>query len=280
MSSNIIDLTDDNVNVSRIDETNNRQEDDTLFLPSSSISETFDAYGLEENRSKNRTSYVLCWDRTRVILKNDFGDSNFSDYIHANWIHGCKKKNKYIATQAPLKNTVDDFLHMAVQNSCRYIIVLTSIVEDNEENFYPYWPKEEKMAFVYDRWCLKLNAKYSEPEYTKYLLEIRHKELLNIRRNITLYHYEKFPAYDRIYRCPRSNTFIATILDDVNNERNLYPSLEAPIIVHGYFGHYRTLQYIIFHEIKDLEIASGRRVTVETFSEIAKVVFSMRDSRK
>lgn len=274
-STTIIDLTDECVN-GGIDEPN-KQEDDTSFVSSTSYSETINAYELEENRSKNRKSHVLCWDRTRVILKNPFGYSNFSDYIHANWIHGCKKKNKYIATQAPMKNTVDDFLDMAMQNSCCYIIVVTSIMEDNDENFYPYWPKEINMSFVYTRWCLKLNSKYSEPGYTKYFLEISHKKLPNVSRNITLYHYERWPAYERFHRCPRSSKFMATVLIDVNNHRNRDP---APIIVHGYFGHYRTLQYIILHEVMDLKIESGRDVPAATFLEISKIVFSMRYCQK
>ncbi len=47
-----------------------------------------------ENDLRNRYENIMCFDHTRVILRD-----NTTDYINANWISGFRKPNAYIATQ-------------------------------------------------------------------------------------------------------------------------------------------------------------------------------------
>ncbi|KHN71530.1 Tyrosine phosphatase-like protein J1 [Toxocara canis] len=70
------------------------------FLPAGITAEVFN-----KNGNKNRYTDVLCLDDTRVILK---GRSKDSDYIHANWVV-LPSTRKYICTQGPLEETVEDF---------------------------------------------------------------------------------------------------------------------------------------------------------------------------
>jgi protein tyrosine phosphatase len=57
---------------------------------------TFIHSNLTENVAKNRHPHLLCYDHSRVVLSSE---GNASDYIHANFVDGFKKKNAFILTQ-------------------------------------------------------------------------------------------------------------------------------------------------------------------------------------
>nr|ACE75355.1 protein tyrosine phosphatase [Glyptapanteles indiensis] len=102
---------------------------------------TWKAFVKPKNRDKNRSSFVPCWDHTRVIsLSYDFGISN---YIHANYVDGFKDKRKFICTQAPTMNTVKSFWRMLWNENSRIIVMLMNLTFDNEEQCFPYWHREE-----------------------------------------------------------------------------------------------------------------------------------------
>ncbi|VDM60117.1 unnamed protein product, partial [Angiostrongylus costaricensis] len=56
--------------------------------------------------------------------------SHGSDYINANYIDSCEKRNAYIATQAPLPSTFADFWEMIWQETSNVIVVITNMIED------------------------------------------------------------------------------------------------------------------------------------------------------
>lgn len=53
-------------------------------------------------------------DKTRVILK---GRPKNSDYIHANWVQ-LPSSRRYICTQGPIDETVEDFWLMIFKVHC------------------------------------------------------------------------------------------------------------------------------------------------------------------
>lgn len=79
-------------------------------------------------------------DNTRVILK----DSATGDYINANYVNmpisGTDIVNKYIATQGPLPNTVEDFWQMILEQNCTLIVMLTTVLEKGRPKCHMYWP--------------------------------------------------------------------------------------------------------------------------------------------
>jgi receptor-type tyrosine-protein phosphatase F len=63
------------------------------------------------NKDKNRLVHILPFESTRVCLSVDRGIEG-SDYINASFVDGYRFRMAYIATQAPLQNTAEDFWRM------------------------------------------------------------------------------------------------------------------------------------------------------------------------
>lgn len=90
---------------------------------------------LSGNVSKNRYDTSAAYDHSRVVLKVDNDkDLTQTDYINANWIHSYNVPNRYIATQGPLPNTVEDFWRMVWQSNSEIIVVLTKLVDNGKVN--------------------------------------------------------------------------------------------------------------------------------------------------
>ncbi|XP_007478640.1 tyrosine-protein phosphatase non-receptor type 20 isoform X1 [Monodelphis domestica] len=89
-----------------------------------------------ENRDKNRYRDIIPYDRTRVSI----GQSQ--DYINANYIRisNAGEEFFYIATQAPLPGTTEDFWQMVWENKSNVIAMITKEMEDGIIKCHPYWP--------------------------------------------------------------------------------------------------------------------------------------------
>lgn len=86
------------------------------------------------NQAKNRYQNIFPYDDTRVRLSFYTGVDG-SDYVNANYIDSYMRKASFIATQAPLKNTVGDFWRMVWETSSATIVML--IREDIEPVSWP-----------------------------------------------------------------------------------------------------------------------------------------------
>ncbi|CAB3397794.1 unnamed protein product [Caenorhabditis bovis] len=77
----------------------------------------------------NRAPHLVCFDHTRVHIKDNFGDS---DYIHASYVDGYSLKAHYIFAQAPFnKNTEDQFWRMVLGEKPAMILVFGDVVESH-----------------------------------------------------------------------------------------------------------------------------------------------------
>ncbi|VDH94811.1 Hypothetical predicted protein [Mytilus galloprovincialis] len=101
-------------------------EDDYKKIPYGNLHPTTKAQQ-KVNLQKNRFKTTFPYDHTRVVLEPGHGKS--SDYINANYVDGFKKEKCYIASQGPLKNTINDHWRMIWQNDTRKIIMLTNLIE-------------------------------------------------------------------------------------------------------------------------------------------------------
>ncbi|KAK6737135.1 hypothetical protein RB195_019682 [Necator americanus] len=109
----------------------------------------------DANPEKNRFKNVICTDDTRVILTWPPGTN---DYIHASWITSSETPKKFICTQGPKENTVEDFWRMIWQEKCKSIIMLCNITEHGEKKCEQYWPETNNPLIVLPG-C-KLTLKY------------------------------------------------------------------------------------------------------------------------
>lgn len=95
---------------------------------------------LSENKQKNRYLNILPYDHNRVKLVPIAG-SRQSNYINASVVDGFQQKNAFIATQAPLENTVTDFWRMVQEKGVQIIVMLTRLQEKEQDKCYLYWPQ-------------------------------------------------------------------------------------------------------------------------------------------
>lgn len=92
----------------------------------------------DANNDKCRNARVHCKDSTRVCLEFP-RNQHLGDFIHANRVSGKPLFNEFILTQAPMRNTVDDFWRMIWQEKVPYIVMLISRKEP--ERCASYWPR-------------------------------------------------------------------------------------------------------------------------------------------
>ncbi|NXD27257.1 PTPRV phosphatase, partial [Spelaeornis formosus] len=84
---------------------------------------------LPANVSKNRYPHVLPYDHSRVKL-SQLGEDPHSDYINANFMPGYTSQQEFIATQGPLKKTIEDFWRLVWEQNVCNIIMLTVCMEN------------------------------------------------------------------------------------------------------------------------------------------------------
>nr|XP_039259559.1 uncharacterized protein LOC120336018 [Styela clava] len=106
------------------------------------INETKEIASRPNMMQKNRYKNILPYDSTRVVLSGE-GDK---DYINASYIHGYETRNKFIASQGPLPNTVNDFWRMVIEQKCTVIVMLTGLLERGKKKCEKYWPDVNRTA--------------------------------------------------------------------------------------------------------------------------------------
>lgn len=100
---------------------------------------------------KNRFANIVPLPETRCFLQ-PLGDDPRTEYVNANYVKGpADKVNYYIATQAPLENTVADFWRLVWEQNSRVIVMATDLIEDGVERCAEYLPSsvvlDNQLAF-------------------------------------------------------------------------------------------------------------------------------------
>ena len=88
----------------------------------------FQAANMHYNKTKNRYANVLAFDDSRVKLSVLSGIEG-SDYINANFIDGYKTRRAFIATQAPIPDTIPDFWRMIWEQESSTVVMLSRETE-------------------------------------------------------------------------------------------------------------------------------------------------------
>lgn len=117
---------------------------------------------------------VVPLNETRVYLKR-IGDDGTTEYINANHVRGPKDTaNYYIATQAPLENTVADFWRMIWEQKSRVIIMATDLNENGLERCVEYLPPSVVLdnVLTFDKLQLTLKCREVKTKYAVSTLEL------------------------------------------------------------------------------------------------------------
>lgn len=90
-----------------------------------------------EKGTKNRYKDMLPYDHTRVRLQDKpLGDC---DYVNASHVKSEWSNRRYIASQAPVPATFEDFWSVTWQQDTRVIVMLTAESEGGQTKCHPYW---------------------------------------------------------------------------------------------------------------------------------------------
>ncbi len=139
------------------------------------------SFVISSNHSdKNRYDDVLANDHSLVRLK--------SSYINANWID----EQRYIATQGPLPNTVNDFWEMIWIHNMSTIIMLTPFIENNKIKCHQYWSDDYSYNLT-DYIVSTLSIKRDHHIVTR-TFAVLHK-VLHFKRIVMHYHLEEWPDF-------------------------------------------------------------------------------------
>uniref|UniRef100_A0A0R3S0B1 Tyrosine-protein phosphatase domain-containing protein n=1 Tax=Elaeophora elaphi TaxID=1147741 RepID=A0A0R3S0B1_9BILA len=147
------------------------------FLPPKMTTIMFDRYP-----AKNRYADVMCLDKTRVILKDR---PRNNDYIHANWVQ-LSTNRRYICTQGPLEETIEDFWWMIFKEEVQAIVMLCDFIEDGEPKCAEYYPLTTGEKIRYGGITVK-NEKAGEHlesttcQIMSVVREIRHQRLHSVQ---------------------------------------------------------------------------------------------------
>ncbi|PLB50528.1 hypothetical protein P170DRAFT_455027 [Aspergillus steynii IBT 23096] len=99
-------------------------------------SSKFRVAGIEKG-TKNRYNDVYPFDHTRVKLQDVPRDG--CDYVNANYMKAEYSDKFYIATQAPVPDTFNDFWRVIWEQDVRLIVSLTAEIERGQVKCHPYW---------------------------------------------------------------------------------------------------------------------------------------------
>lgn len=92
-----------------------------------------------DNSNKNRYLNIVPYDFNRVRLAGGHGD-----YVNASLVESPKSELpgwSFIAAQGPLRSTLEDFWKMVFQQQCPAIVMLTRVMEKQQEKCAPYYPE-------------------------------------------------------------------------------------------------------------------------------------------
>ena len=130
-------------------------------------SDALQHYNKHKNRYDERVPYNLS--RTRLRPTGVTG----AEYINASFVDGYKLRNAYIAVQAPLQTTVDDFWRMIWEFKSKAIVMLCNFEESGQEACYPFWPARQGEPETYGKLLVTLQEEEPGKEYTVRKFEIK-----------------------------------------------------------------------------------------------------------
>ncbi|EYB99060.1 hypothetical protein Y032_0125g1266 [Ancylostoma ceylanicum] len=220
----------------------------------------------EANPDKNRYLDVVCLDDTRVKLTLDVPPS--TDYIHANWVRFEGHDKVFIATQAPLDNTIEDFWRMVFQEGCPNIVNLTKVIEDGKIKSTQYWPLEPGAFQSYGKMFVNTKKVESEGKFLIYTVEVLPEGCSN-SNIVKVIHMTSWP--DR--GLPISGRHVLRLIRQVNGDK----LDNGPIVMHCSAGIGRTgtiiLIDVILRRLFNAKEIDQWKTKEKTFWNFSKAIY-------
>lgn len=231
-------------------------------LKSSIRFEASPASQMPQNRGKNRFMNILPNETSRVKLS---GLGN--DFINANRIVYQNGKS-YIATQAPLPGTKEDFWFMVWQERVSLIVMLTNLVEGGKTKSDHYWPYDQQKEEACEGLTIEMSDETIQThwsERTFYLSnDVETRKVKQIQ--LTSWHEGELPPDDAQF-----HHFIRHVKEEQTLLENSAGD-EHPVIVHCSDGSLRSGLYIGIDQLI-------HALDKESYFDILGVAHKMKSSR-
>ena len=223
-----------------------------------------------ENKCKNRYVNILPLEESIVSLKD-------KTYINANYV----LDKRYISTQAPLRNTIDDFWKMIWECNVNTIVMLTDFVENDIIKADVYWPNILNNTIKCGEYIVKyvsietINNEKSEIDYLIRTFIITNEDPTDVgskassseSRYVYHYHYLKWGDSS----VPKDNQSLLNMIKRLNIHSITSP--QRPIVVHCSAGVGRTGAFIAIHYLISL-----KRKERPSIFEIVRLIRKERES--
>ncbi len=200
----------------------------------------FQTANMAVNKFKNRLVNILPYESTRVVLSGE--PTQGQNYINASFIDGYKIRHAYIATQAPLEETCDDFWRMLWEHNSTIVVMLTKLREMGREKCVQYWPSDRSIRYQY--FVVDPIAEYNMNSYL-----LREFKVTDARdgqsRTVRQFQFVDWPEQG----VPTSGESIIELIGQVHKTREQFGQT-GPICVHcsagvGRTGVFITLSYVL-----------------------------------
>lgn len=207
------------------------------------------------NKNKNRYCNIVAYDHSRVILKSK-RDIAGSDYINANYVDGFSSSHKYIATQGPLKHTMEDFWRMVWEKNVKTIVMIEMQEKEKEPNSEKYWQETDPIEYGHVMVSHLSSCAMTEWVVREFIIWSTEPDCTE-KRDVFQYHFAAWPDHG----VPRDTSSFLMFHHKLMAALSVDP---GPVIVHCSAGVGRTGCFIAIDSLME-QMESEKMVDVFGF---------------
>eukprot|EP01099_Mayorella_cantabrigiensis_P001148 TRINITY_DN1486_c0_g1_i1.p1 TRINITY_DN1486_c0_g1~~TRINITY_DN1486_c0_g1_i1.p1 ORF type:complete len:348 (+),score=51.10 TRINITY_DN1486_c0_g1_i1:75-1046(+) len=226
-------------------------------------SSSTDEASKECNLGKIRHKNVVPFDTTRVKLKGIEGIEG-SDFINASFIsEGPGKYPRFIATQGPMLETLNDFWRMIWEQKSRIIVMLTREEEDGRVKVDHYWPDDAPTT--YGRLVVTPENVKHQDDFISQRFKVESLDETNEpAHHVTQFRYFGWPDHG----VPDQTTTIRALIKAMRE----IDDQKSPIVAHCSAGIGRTGTFItIDFALRSIEQNQQMTPTVNIYQTVGKL---------
>ena len=238
---------------------------------------SFNNINTQEEIKLNQYNDILPYKYNIVPIEKDNKEININNYINASFIANPlnNKQKIIIATQTPLKDTINSFWKMVYNYKIKLILMLSDITKEEEKISQSYFPQEKGNILdinISDDFKLKIELIHKE-ELSPQIAYLK-KFKINDQYELKIIQVISWPNKGLQWEKIIANMLMEKIIDFIEEQ----VKSETPVIVHCYDGVGRTGTLIsIFLIIMCLE--ELKKMKKEPIMGVFNVVRKLREQR-